>query len=144
MLLIVTLHLVLNNSGLDFLGRSRDANTLIRKTHLLCKGTMWDPAGAVTSIGFFHHLIYLFQSQALSLRDEEVGEGEGEAAEGAPEKEDFGTEVGVAFARADKVGGDDGNDLRKLLASISMVERIDLRSSRTNWMTWICRHHGSG
>ena len=44
--------------------------------------------------------------------DEEVGECEGNTAEGAPEEEDLGAEVGVAFAGADEVGSDDADDLR--------------------------------
>lgn len=52
--------------------------------------------------------------------DKEVGEGEGDAAEGAPEEEDLGAEVGVAFGGADKVGGDDTNDL-KLQMEVSPV-----------------------
>ena len=43
--------------------------------------------------------------------DKEVGKGGGDAAEGAPEEEDFGAEVGVTFVGTDQVGCDDGNDL---------------------------------
>lgn len=49
--------------------------------------------------------------QRLRTYDEEVGKSEGDAAEGAPEEEDLGAEVGVAFAGADEIGGDDRDDL---------------------------------
>ena len=53
---------MLSNSGLNLLSRSRDAYTLIRQAHLMCKSAMWDPFGAIPSIGFLHHFIDLFQA----------------------------------------------------------------------------------
>lgn len=112
-LLSIILHFVLNNSGLDLLRRSRDADTLVGKTHLLCERAMRDPFGAVSSSGLFHHLVHLFQAQTLSLGNKEICKGEGEAAERTPKEEDFGAEIGIAWAGADKVGGDDRNDLQR-------------------------------
>lgn len=51
------------------------------------------------------------QSRIRGTYNEEVGKGGGEAAEGAPEEEDLGTEVRVTFVGTDQVGGNDGNDL---------------------------------
>ena len=50
--------------------------------------------------------------------NEEVCKGGGEAAEGAPEEKDLGTQVRVAFAGADQVWSDDGNDLSRLVSTI--------------------------
>lgn len=56
---MLSLGLVLNNSSLNIGIGARDANTLLGETHLVRKGAVWHPFGAVTSIGLFHHLINL-------------------------------------------------------------------------------------
>ncbi len=75
------------------------------------KGGVRHPRRRLAGRDLLKHLIDLFEREAFGLGHEEVGEGEGEAAEGAPEEEDFGTEVGVALFGADEVGGDDCDDL---------------------------------
>lgn len=93
--------LVASNGGLDILRLRSDAQTLLCQAHLTCEGGVWYPCGAVPSIDFLHHLINLLERQTLGFGNEEVGEGGGDAAEGAPEEEDFGAEVGVAFGGTD-------------------------------------------
>ena len=82
---------------------------LVRHTHISREGTMRDPLAGVSGIGLLEHLIDLLERQALSLRNEEVGIHEAGGAEGAPDEEDLGAEVG--FVGADHVGGDDCDDL---------------------------------
>lgn len=103
---------MLHDSSLDISIGARDADTLFGETHLVCKGAVRYPFGAVTSISLLHHLINLLQAQALCLRDKEVGKGKGQAAERTPKEEDFGAKIRVARAGADEIGGDDGDDLR--------------------------------
>lgn len=68
--------------------------------------------------GLLEHLVDLLEGETLGLRNEEVGEGEGEAAEGAPHEEDLGTKVGLSALRTDQVRGDDTDDLESLLVFI--------------------------
>ena len=58
---------------------------------------------------FFVQFVYLFETEALSLVDHEVDEGDADEAEGAPDEEDFGAEVGVAGAGVDHVWGGEGD-----------------------------------
>ena len=67
---------MLNNSSLDVGIGARDADTLLGETHLVRKGAVRHPLGAVTSITLFHHLIDLLQTQTLCLRNKEVSEGQ--------------------------------------------------------------------
>lgn len=46
------------------------------------------------------HSVNLFEGKTLHFRDEEVGERDGKAAERAPDKEYFGSEIGVALGCA--------------------------------------------
>lgn len=57
------------------------------------------------------HFINLLERQALHFRYEEVRECHRENAEGAPEEENFGSEVCVSFLGAYEVRGDDSDDL---------------------------------
>lgn len=66
------------------------------------------PLGGVAGADFCHAHIGLLEGETLELGHEEVGEGQGEGAQGAPQEEDLGAEVGLIGA--DEVGGDDGND----------------------------------
>jgi hypothetical protein len=75
------------------------------------KRRMRHPSGTRPRRALLQHLIDLLERESLGLGHEEEGEGEGDAAEGAPEEEDFGAEVGVAGAGADEVGRDDTDDL---------------------------------
>ena len=72
---------------------------------------MRHPLGGFARVDLLQHLVDLFERQTLGLGHQDVGEGERDAAEGAPEEEDLGAEVGVARSGADKVGGNDADDL---------------------------------
>jgi hypothetical protein len=76
---------------------------------------VWHPLVGGAGCGLLQHLVDLLEGETLCLRDEEVGEGEGDAAEGAPHEEDLCAEVGLALLGTDQVGGDDSNDLGVLL-----------------------------
>ena len=66
--------------------------------------------------------------------NKEVGKGGRDAAKGAPEEEDLGTEVRVTFVGTDQVWGDDGNDLIQSVSTTTNIgKRLNLRNSRTNW-----------
>ena len=54
-------------------------------------------------------MVDLLERETLGLRDEEVGEEEGEEAGAAPDEEDLRTEV--ALLLVDDVGCYDGDDL---------------------------------
>ena len=71
----------------------------------------------------FQHTVYLLEGKPFGLRDEEVCECEGNAAEAAPHEEDFGAEVGIVLGGADEVGGYDGNDLVGV-STIILIELI--------------------
>lgn len=76
---------------------------------------MGDPLVGGAGGGLLEHLVDLLEGEALGLGDEEVGEGEGGAAEGAPHEEDLGAEVGLSLLGTDEVWGDDTDDLERLL-----------------------------
>lgn len=146
---------LLDDSSVDLIRRHVQSETLVRKTHLLCKGGVGLPGRGVAGVCLFHHLVDLFEGEAfgfglwrsrlVSCReslgiygvgtyDKEVGKCSGDAAKGTPQEKDLCTEVRVSFVGTDQVGGNDGNDLSW---SVSMTanssERLNLRSSRTNW-----------
>lgn len=87
--------------------------TLLRKTQLSSECCVRDPATGVPRCSLLQHLIHLLEGKTLGFWDEEIGVDEAGGAESAPEEEDFGTEV--AFVCTDEVGGDDGDDLLRLL-----------------------------
>lgn len=95
----------------NILGRNRDGHALLRETHFLRKSGVWLPRCRLAGRDLLQHLVDLFERQTLGLWHEEICEGEGEAAQGTPEEENLGAEVGVTFLGTDKVGCDDGNDL---------------------------------
>lgn len=131
----------------DILGRNGDGHALLCETHLLRESGVWLPRRRLAGCDLFQHFVDLFEREALGLGHEEVCEGEGEAAEGAPEEEDFGAEVGVALLGADEVWGDDCDDLWAITSAGALnLQRGmgDLRSSRTNWKRWTGLHHESG
>lgn len=68
------------------------------------------PPGRLASIRHFGvELVDLFQTETLRLIDEEPDVGDADEASTEPDKEDFGLEVGEAFAVVDQVGGRVGN-----------------------------------
>ena len=70
---------------------------------------MWDPPAGRPRRRLLQHLIDLFEGETFGFGYEEVGVDEAGGAEGAPEEEDFGLQVGFVFI--DEVGGDDCDDL---------------------------------
>ncbi len=101
-----------SNSSFDICSRRTDAHSPVRQAHLRRECRVRHPGSAVSRIDLVHHLINLLERQTLGLRDKEVGKGGGDTAEGAPEEEDFRTEVGVAFVRSDEVGRYNCDDLK--------------------------------
>ncbi|KFZ02513.1 hypothetical protein V500_00150 [Pseudogymnoascus sp. VKM F-4518 (FW-2643)] len=86
-------------------GRGRavaDDDALVGEVHLGGEGGVGDPLVGGAGGGLLEHLVDLLQGEALGLGDEEVGEGEGDAAEGAPHEEDLGAEVGLALLGTDE------------------------------------------
>lgn len=59
--------------------------------HFFGKGRVRKPGGRIARGDFFHHFVDLLERQALHLGDQEVGEEEGQDAEGAPDEEDLGS-----------------------------------------------------
>jgi hypothetical protein len=55
------------------------------------------------------HLVDLLEGVALGLVNVEVDKGDADKAEGEPDEEDLGLQVGVAFTIVDQVGGCVGN-----------------------------------
>lgn len=96
---------------MDVLDLGVQGDALVREAHVLREGGVGFPSAGLAGGDLLQHLVGLLEGEPLHLWDEEVGECDGEAAEGAPEEEDFGAEVGVACVGADEVGGDDGDDL---------------------------------
>lgn len=64
-------------------------HTLGRQAHILREGGMRHPFGRVPSVGLFQHAVNLFEGEAFHFGDEEVGEHYSDAAQGAPEEEDW-------------------------------------------------------
>ena len=79
--------------------------------HLSGEGGVGNPFVGGARGGLLQHLVDLLEGETLGLGDEEVGEGEGDAAEGAPHEEDLCAEVGLSLLSTDEVGGDDTDDL---------------------------------
>ncbi|KFY88418.1 hypothetical protein V500_06350, partial [Pseudogymnoascus sp. VKM F-4518 (FW-2643)] len=95
-----------------------DDDALLSEVHLGSEGGVGHPFVGGARGGLLEHLIDLLEGEALSLRDEEVGEGEGDAAEGAPHKEHLGAEVGLSWLLANEVGGDDCDDLGEFVSFV--------------------------
>ena len=51
---------------------------------------MRHPLGRITGVTLSQHLIDLLQGQALSLRNQEIGESYADDAEGTPHEENLG------------------------------------------------------
>lgn len=89
-------------------------NVLLGQAHFGGESGVRNPLRRVASIGLLEHAVDLLQRETLGLRDEEVGESQGEEAKGSPHKEDLTAKIGVVLARTDEVGSDDTDDLRML------------------------------
>lgn len=93
-----------------FLGSSH-GDALLRQSHFAGKRGLRPPGCALASGRLLEHPVDLFQAQTLHLRHQEVGESHGDAAERAPEEEDFRAKVGVSRTGSYEVGSDGCDDL---------------------------------
>ena len=82
---------------------------LLSEAHVSGVGAVWHPLGRFTWSSLLEHAVNLLKGQSLGLGDEEVRVEEAAGAEGAPEKENLGSEV--ALILTNQVGGDDCDDL---------------------------------
>lgn len=98
-------------------------NGLLGEAHLGGEGGLGLPLGGSARSGLLHHLVDLLQGETLGLGNQEVGVDESAGTERAPDVEHLGTEV--ALVRVNHVGGDDGNDLRVLLAGSFLFRQTE-------------------
>jgi len=109
----IHLNLLLGNDGLGLGlggGAASNCDTLLGETHFLRECGVRDPFGRCAWVGLLQHLVDLLERETLGLGDEEVGEGERDAAESTPQEEHFRAQVGIARIAADEVWSDDSND----------------------------------
>lgn len=66
------------------------------------------PGSGLSGAGLLQHLIDLLKGKTLGLGNKEVGIDKATSAEGSPQEEDAGAEVG--FVDTDQIRGDDGNN----------------------------------
>lgn len=92
------LDLLLSNVSLGLL-------VTVDVVHLGGKGLSGLPGSRLARGNLGHELIGLLKRETLELRNEEVGEGNADAAERTPEEEHLGAKVGLGFT--DQVWGDD-------------------------------------
>lgn len=97
----------LNSSGGTAL--LMDDHALVANTHGLGEGGSGLPFRRCTRRRLLHHLVDLFQRQALGLRDDEIGIDKRGSAKAAPDKEN--RRFKVALICVNHIGGYDGNDL---------------------------------
>lgn len=100
-----------------------DDQALLASTHGLGESDSGFPLGRGTWGRFLHHLVNLFQGQALGLRNDEVRIDERHSAKAAPDEEDGRFKVALIFVN--HIGGDDGNDL------YASKVRITIQGTRT-------------
>jgi hypothetical protein len=84
---------------------------IIRETYISRKRAMWNPFSACSWRRLFEHAIHLLEYQALSFRDQEIGVGEAECAQWAPEEENLWAEVDTTAGGGCDVRGDNCDDL---------------------------------
>lgn len=83
---------------------------LLPQVHLRREGGVRLPLAAGTRSGLLKHLVDLLKGKTLGLRNEEVGEKEGDAAETAPHEEDVGAKACGVRAVGNEVRGDNTDD----------------------------------
>lgn len=94
----------------NLLNDLRGQSSLLRETSVSGPSAVWHPLGGCSRSGLFQHAVDLLEGKTLGLRDEDVSVDEAGSAEGAPDEEDTGLEVGLSRVAADHVWGDDSND----------------------------------
>jgi hypothetical protein len=88
----------------------RNLNVLLAEVHVRSESGGGLPLARSAGCSLLQHLVDLLEGKTLGLRNEEVGEEEGDAAKTSPHEEDVGAELGRVRSVSDEVGGDDGND----------------------------------
>ena len=83
---------------------------LLAQVHLSSESAVRLPLARGARSRLFEHLIDLLEGETLGLRNEEIGEQEGNAAKTAPHEEDVGAEVSGVVTVGDEVGSDDTDD----------------------------------
>src|SRR6266536_602383 len=89
----LNLSLLSRISNLTMLPMNR--NPLLNETHLRSKSRVRNPFTRMTWANFFQHAVDLLERETFGFWDKEVGEHDGDNAEGTPHEEDLGGEVGV-------------------------------------------------
>jgi len=95
---------------LNVLHHTRSQLALLRNTHLARERVVRDPSSRSTGGSLLQHTIDLFEGKTLGFWDQDIRVDEAGRAEGTPEEEDLGAEIGLALVFADEVGSDDGDD----------------------------------
>lgn len=83
-------------------------NIVLLHSDLLCEGGVWHPLGGLTGSALLHHLVNLFERQALRLGNKEISEENASGTSRTPDEEDFGTQV--ALVLVNHVGSDVADD----------------------------------
>jgi hypothetical protein len=132
--------------GVDILSADWDRKLLFAKVHLGSEGAVRLPFARGARSSLLKHLVDLLKGKTLSLRNEEEGEEEGDAAETAPHEEDVGAKTSGVGTVSDEVGGDDTDDAIPEPAinwyCVFENEREGIR--HTSWKQWTDRHHANG
>ena len=89
----------------------QDDTLAVGETHVLRESGVRHPFGGVPRVGLLHHAVHLFEGETLGFGHQEVGEGEGDATEAAPQEKHLGSQVGVPWVGTYEVGSDDPDDL---------------------------------
>jgi hypothetical protein len=92
---IVSLNLSLLSRIPNLAKLTMHSNSLLHETHLRSESRMRNPFAGMTGVNFLQHAIDLLERETLGFWDEEVGEEDGDDAEGSPHEEDLGGEVGI-------------------------------------------------
>lgn len=121
-----------------------DDQALLASTHCLGKSDSGLPLGRGTRGRLLHHLVDLFQGQALGLRNDVVGIDERRSAKATPDEEDGRFKVALVFVN--HIGGDDGNDLYASEVRTTELgkESGNVRYSRASSKQSIMQHHENG
>jgi hypothetical protein len=83
-------------------------NRVLLHTNLLREGGVWHPLGGLAGSALLHHLVNLFERQALGLGNEEISEEDASSTCRTPDEEDLGTQV--ALVLVNHVGSDIADD----------------------------------
>jgi hypothetical protein len=122
-----------------------ELDVLLGEVHLVGEGRVRLPLARGAGSGLLQHLVDLLKGKTLGLRDEEVGEEEGDAAKTTPHEEHIGAHVGRVGLVGDEVRGDDSDDaVPEPDCAVSDVYTDLDAKVLTSWTRWRDRHHGIG